>query len=256
MKLPTATTKKKARILIYDLEVSPTLGWTYGLWDTRVIKVEKQPEIMSISWRWYGDKKIHHLSMADENELGIVKTIRELFDEADIVVAHNANKFDNKVATASFLRYDLAPPSPYKTVDTLRVARGIAKLGSNSLNSLGELFGIGSKTKVTHGDLWYDCLRGDKKAWSKMKTYNNQDVELLTKLYDKLRPYINNHPNIANINGDNGCPKCGSHSLERRGVRHTNAGTYQRFRCNDCGGWCSGRTGEKPQKRPELVNYT
>ena len=54
----------KFRILIYDLEVSPTLGWTYGLYKTNVIRVEQNPSIMSISWRWYGEDITRHESLA------------------------------------------------------------------------------------------------------------------------------------------------------------------------------------------------
>ena len=238
------------KILIYDLEVTPTLGWTYGLYKTNVIKVEQNPSIMSISWRWYGENITKHESLATiprkrgtDANLALVKLIHSLFDEADVVVAHNANRFDNKVATASFLRYNLAPPSPYKTIDTLAVARNVARFNSNSLNSLGELFGLGSKTKITHGDLWYDCLTGSGKAWKQLKEYNNQDVDLLYAIYERLRPYINNHPNLGDITQVDGvCPKCGSSNLERRGFSMRRNGKVQRFQCKSCGGWCSEAT--------------
>ena len=238
------------KILIYDLEVTPTLGWTYGLYNTNVIKVEQNPSIMSISWRWYGENITKHESLATiprkrgtDANLALVKLIHSLFDEADVVVAHNANRFDNKVATASFLRYNLAPPSPYKTIDTLAVARNVARFNSNSLNSLGELFGLGSKTKITHGDLWYDCLTGSGKAWKQLKEYNNQDVDLLYAIYERLRPYINNHPNLGDITQVDGvCPKCGSSNLERRGFSMRRNGKVQRFQCKSCGGWCSEAT--------------
>ena len=44
-------------------------------------------------------------------------------DEADIVVAHNAKKFDNRVAAARFMYHGFLPPSPFKTVDTPLAAR-------------------------------------------------------------------------------------------------------------------------------------
>lgn len=247
------------KILIYDLEVSPTLAWTYGLYKTNVIKVEQNPSIMSISWRWYGEDVTHHESLATiprkgrtNANLALVKLIRGLFDEADIVVAHNANRFDNKVAVASFLRYGLTPPSPYKTVDTLAVARSVARFNSNSLNSLGEILGLGSKTQVTHSDLWYKCLAGDKKAWDQMREYNNQDVDLLYAIYERLRPYIKNHPNIGDLAQIDGvCPKCGSDKLERRGFNMRRNGKVQRYQCKSCGGWTNEA---KLNTRGRLVN--
>lgn len=245
------------KILIYDLEVSPMLGWVYQLYDARVLKVEQNASIMSISWRWYGEKETHHANLLnvtrvndDTANLALVKLIRKLFDEADIVVAHNANRFDNKVATASFLRYDLTPPSPYKTVDTLQVARSVAKFASNSLDSLCDLFGIGRKSKVTHADLWYECLNGSVKAWKQMEKYNNQDVDLLYKLYEKLRPYTKNHPNLGDIAQLDGvCPKCLSPNLKKEGTHARRGGRVQSWSCNNCGGWCNEATIKKEGRK-------
>lgn len=243
-----------SKILIYDLEVSPTLGWTYKLWDTRIIKTEQEPFIMSVSWRWYGEKKINHLGGISnaEEEAEMAEKLWELFNEADIVVAHNAFRFDNKVATSCFIRHGLTPPSPYKTVDTLRVARGVGKFNSNSLNDLCALFGIGEKSTITHSDLWYQCLQGEKKAWALMKKYNNQDVELLTQLYEKLIPWVKNHPNMGDIEQLDGvCPKCSSPNLTKEGTHARRNGRVQSYSCNDCGGWCNEAS---LNKKGRLVN--
>lgn len=241
----------KPKILIYDLEVSPTLAWTYGHYKTNVLKVEQSPSIMSISWCWYDDEleeqEVFHENMAmiprkrgTTGPKALTKLIHKLFDDADFVVAHNAYGFDNKVATASFLRYNLAPPSPYKTVDTLRVARSVGRFGNNGLDYLCNLFGIGSKSDIKHSDVWYRCLSNDREAWEQMRIYNNQDVVMLYKLYEKLRPYVKNHPNLGDIGQIDGvCPKCGSAHLEKRGFNVRRSGKVQRYQCKSCGGWCS-----------------
>lgn len=247
-----------AKILIYDIECTPTLGWTYGLWQTNVIKVEKQPILMSFSYMWYNDKDIYNekISQSDLKKWSDKKLaikLRDLFTEADIVIAHNANRFDNKVANAAFLRNNLTPPSPFKTIDTLQVARSVARLGSNSLNSLGELFGLGTKSEVSHGQLWYKCLQGDKESWNLLEVYNNQDVELLCALYEKLLPYIKNHPNLGDIEQIDGvCPKCLSHKLKKEGTHSRRGGRVQSYSCGNCGGWCNAATILKPNGR--LVN--
>ena len=246
---------------MYDLEVSPTLGWTYGLYDTRVIRTQQEPFIMSFSYRWYGERKTHFVrtkvkDMNQVNEDEVARQLRDLFDEADIVVAHNARKFDNKIATAAFVRHGIEPPSPYKTVDTLQVARSVMRVNSNSLDNLGELLKVGRKTSATHADLWYRCLLDEKKAWKDMEKYNNQDVKVLYGIYEKLRPYMTTHPNVAMLNGKvQSCPKCGKTNLQSRGTRITNAAVYQRYQCQDCGGWCSARKQDKVEKT-SYVNYT
>lgn len=247
------------KILIYDLEVSPILAWVYGTYQTNVIKVEQQPSIMSISWRWYGEEKTHHANLANiarkrgtTKNLALVKLIWELFNEADIVIAHNANRFDNKVATASFIRHFLTPPSPYKTVDTLSVARSVAKFTSNSLDNLGDALGLGRKAAINHSSLWYDCLRGDAKAWKLMEVYNNQDVDLLYAIYERLLPYIKNHPNLGDLEQVDGiCPKCASPNVVPYGSSPRRNGRVKAYRCENCGGRCNENTIKKTGR---LVN--
>ncbi len=249
----------KPKILIYDLEVSPTLGWVYGLYDVNVIKIEQQPIIMCFSYRWYGEDKTYNVRMKSwtnlaESEKAVVNKLWEIMDKADIVVAHNANGFDNKVATAAFLRHNFTPPSPYKSIDTLRVARGVAKFNSNSLDSLCDLFGIGRKSDIKHSDLWYDCLHGVCKAWKLMVEYNNQDVDLLYKLYEKLRPYVRNHPNVAAyMRKKFACTYCGSDNLQSRGLKTFGTGTFAFYWCRDCGHNPRNRIADKDIGRPQLI---
>lgn len=238
----------KPKILIYDLEVSPNLGYAYGMWDTRILKIKEYASIMSISWKWLGEDEVHHASLANiprkkgsSSNKALTRLIHQLFDEADVVIAHNAYRFDNPVSNAGFARHGLLPPSPYKTVDTLRVARSQFKFpGGNSLNELGAYLGVGVKSEVTVRDLWYDCLRGDQQAWKLLEEYNNQDVVLLEGVYKKLLPWIKNHPNLGDIlQRDGVCPKCGSARLQRRGFNTRRNGKVQRYQCQNCGGWCS-----------------
>lgn len=240
------------RILFYDLEISPILGWTYEVWDTNVIKVERSSYIMCFSYQWYGQPRVRNVAQVDFEEhykkfpyddSKVVGILWDLMNEADIVVAHNASKFDNRIATARFMNHGLTPPSPYKTVDTLAAARRYFRFASNSLASLCDELEKGSKPTETHGKLWYRCVSGDKEAWRKMKKYNDQDVKLLVKLYDEMKPYISNHPTVA-FDGE-GCPRCGSYNGQYRGYTHTAVSSFRRRQCLDCGAWYRERVAEK-----------
>lgn len=238
--------------LLYDLEITPILGWAYEKWDTNLIRVEEEPYIMSVSWKWLSDKKVSNYCMKDDvDDMHLTRKLRDLLDDADVVVAHNARKFDNRVASARMLMHGLDPPSPYKTVDTLTAARRYFRFPSNSLNDLCAMLGLGEKPKTTHASLWYDCISGDEKAWKKMVKYNNQDVVLLERLYLRLRPYITNHPNVS-VSKEEGCPRCSSLHTEWRGYATTNLSTYHRFVCLDCGSWSRERIAEK--YHPRLVS--
>ena len=242
-----------SRVLLYDLEISPILGWVYDMYEANVLRVERPKHIMSFAYKWLGDEHTSVVSLPDFkrykrdkfSDRDVVKVLRDLIDEADVVVAHNANGFDNKIAMARILSHGLTPPSPFVSVDTLITARRVFKFGANSLQFLCEQLGIGTKTQVKHHDIWHLCLAGDKDAWAAMCEYNKQDVELLEGLYYRLRPYMQNHP-IVSLKG---CPKCGSPNVQFRGTQRTRVATYHRIHCQDCGGWSRERkaTPDRPQ---------
>lgn len=232
------------KILAFDIESTPNLGWGYGKWQVNMLKIEDYSRLLSFSWRWRGEKKRHHLSLRDFNfdEEALALELHRLFDEADAVLAHNAYGFDIKVIKAIWAKYRVAPPSPYKIIDTLRIARSQFKFpGGNSLNELAIYLGLGHKVSMGIRDLWYDCYaNNDPKAWKLLKVYNDKDVDLLLDVYDVMLPYITNHPNLAVMFQARGrCPKCLSDKLEARGYNMRASGKVQRYQCKDCHGWCN-----------------
>jgi exonuclease len=253
--------EQKIKTLFYDLEVSRAIAEGYGnKWEFKLVKLIRPQELMCISYKWLGDKKVTWKSRHDFASMReFIEFIRDLFDEADILVAHNARKFDNRMANRYFIKFDVDPPSPSYTVDTLQVARSNFKFESNSLNDLCEFLDLGQKEHITYADLEHDFMSGNpkRKTLSLMKKYNNMDVELLEKLYFKFLPYINNHPNVARIgNRPDACPKCGGHRLIRKGTRTTSVSRYFRWKCKDCKGWCRDRTafGKDEDIKPRYVN--
>ncbi len=53
------------RMLTFDIESTPNLGWGYGKWQVNMLKIEDYSRLLSFSWRWRGEKKTHHFSLAD-----------------------------------------------------------------------------------------------------------------------------------------------------------------------------------------------
>lgn len=250
-------------ILLYDLEISPALAWVYEMYDANVIRVERPAYIMCFAYKFYGTNRVHAVAQPDfdmyedqpYNDYMVVYKLHQLMDMADIVVAHNANKFDNKIAMSRFLMHGMNPPSPYKTVDTLTAARRLFRMGKNSLDYLCEQLELGHKPDVTHAKLWHGCVEGDEKSWRLMKQYCKHDVELLDGLYKNLLPFISNHPNVAILGGRiDACPKCGGTHMHSRGKAHTNVATYRRWQCQDCGGWHRERIQDRDSGKPTYVN--
>lgn len=243
------------RILCWDIETAPNLGYTWGKWEQNVLAFESEWYLLTIAWKWLGEGRTHVAGLIDykrytkdpEDDYELAKLAWDLFNEADIVVAHNGVAFDTKKAQARMIVHGFDPPSGFKEVDTLRLARKHFNFTSNKLGDLCETLGIGAKVSTGGFELWRSCLRGDLKAWAKMKKYNRQDVIILEQLYLRLRPWSKTHPNLATMSGrHDACPKCGSSTgMKSQGWQYNAVTKYQRFRCRECGGEVRGRQLER-----------
>lgn len=244
-----------AKILFIDIETSPEKVYTWGRWQQNVspIQVLEQSQLLCFSYKWYGEKgKAKNVAMQDYDEGSVVAEAHELLDEADIVVAHNAWGFDVKMLNRFFIQYGLTPPSPYKIIDTLRVAKAEFKFPANSLKSLGQSLSLRQQKLSNDGfGLWTGCMADDPKAWKQMIKYNNMDVDSMIELYDRFKPWIRNHPNLA-MYGEKPllkpvCPKCASNKIQWRGYHSTQTQRYHSFQCNKCGGWGRERLNSTPE---------
>ncbi len=253
-----AQSAAQPKILVCDLETLPNQGYTWGRWDQNVIRFTQESCIATFVCKWLGNPKIISKALPDYpgykpgsyDDKALVQDLWNLFDEADIIVAHNGDSFDIKVATGRFILHGLQPPSPFKTIDTKKMVKEVARYNSNSLDDLCGLLDLGHKIH-TDFDLWEGCINGDPKSWAQMVKYNRMDVLLLEKLYYRLAPFAKTHPNLAFWTRGT-CPKCGGHDVQYRGVARCITRTYQRFQCNQCGSW--GRTAKSDGAEVKTVN--
>lgn len=231
------------KILFLDLETSPITAHTWGLWQQNVSinQIIQSTEVMCFGARWYGQKKVIFKSVHHHGKKAMLEELHALMDEADVVCGWNSASFDHKHIKREFLEAGMPPPSPTKDLDLMRVVKSQFRFPSNKLDYVAQKLGVGAKVKHSGFELWIDCMAGKDKAWKEMKEYQIQDVNLLIDLYEKLRPWIKNHPNqpLHNLK-EEGCVACGSIKLQRRGYETTSAGVYQRLQCTDCSKWMRG----------------
>lgn len=235
---------KKPRILLFDIETAPNLAyvWTKYL-EGSVIEFKEEWHMLSFAWKWLGEQTTHCLTMHNHlTDKHLVKALHSLFCKADVLVGHNGDSFDIKKSHARFLHYGLPPPPPLPSVDTKKVAKRYFNFNSNSLNDLGMSLGLGTKVKHSGFDLWKGCMANKASSFREMSRYNKQDVVLLEKLYNKMLPWMQNHPSVSMFkDGADGCPTCGSKRVISNGFRVTNAKRYRRLQCQDCGNWRKGK---------------
>lgn len=244
------------KILLLDIETFPHLAAVWGMFKENIPLDRLIESGYTACWaaKWLGQKEVFFDSVQRNTPEGMVANIHELLDEADVVVHYNGKKFDIPTLNKEFLSYGLGPPSPYKQVDLLHVARGKFRFASNKLDYVARLLGVGSKVKHRGYELWKLCMDGNKQAWREMEEYNIQDVHILESLYNRLLPWISGHPNASLYNlGEMKCTTCGSTHIQQRGYAHTNTGIYKRYVCLDCGTWNRSRTMEEVDRSGVLV---
>ena len=235
----------KTRILILDIETSPMKAWVWRRWKENIYLDQTIQEWFMLSWsaKWLGEPETFGCVLTPEeirkeDDFRILLELYKALNEADIVVAHNGKHFDIPKINTRFILNNMTPVSPYRQIDTLEVARKQFGFSSNSLDALATFFGFENKDPHDF-KLWKDCLDGDEKALERLLLYNMKDVEILEKIYLKLRPWIKNHPNTNVIEDSDvpSCPVCSATSiaLVRDKSYNTQHYKYPVCRCQSCG---------------------
>lgn len=227
------------RTLLVDIETSPNLAYVFDLWNQNISidKLVETTEMLSFASKWLGDKRVEFRSNFHDGHEVMVERAHALLDEADAVVHYNGKRFDVPHMNREFWVGGLTPPSPYKQIDLYQVVKKNFRFPSNKLAHISTVIGLEGKVQHEGFSLWVRCMAGDEKAWSQMRTYNKRDVTLLEPLYQKLLPWISNHPNLNLYNDTSGCPKCGSDHIQKRGFAYTGISKFQQYQCQACGGW-------------------
>ncbi len=235
--------KSKPKVLLIDIETAPILAYVWGLYkqDININAIKEDWYILCFAYKWLEEDETQALSLLDfdntrESEVNLIYRLKDLLDEADIVVAHNGDGFDIKRINAKFLEYDITQPSPYKTVDTLKVARQKFRITSNKLDYLSKFLHGPGKKGHSGFSLWTGCMDGNPDSWAKMIEYNKKDVDELERVYLRLRGW-GSHPNVAHYYNDDElrCTSCGSTRLYKTKKIYNRVARYVGYKCVDCG---------------------
>ena len=230
------------KILLLDIETAPNVAHVWGLWQQNVglPQIIESGYVMCWAAKWHGDKDTKFASIL-EGEKKMLNGIHKLMNESDAICHYNGARFDIPTLNREFIIHGFLPPSPAKNIDLLKVARNKFKFASNKLDYVARVLGVEQKLKNRGHQLWIDCMAGKKEAWEEMKRYNIQDVNVLEQVYERMLPWIGNHPNVG-VYDDSpaACPNCGGSNFTRRGTAVAQLLKYHRFQCKGCGKWVRG----------------
>ena len=239
--------KPNLKILLLDIETAPMLGYVWALFDQNVALNQLKSDWYILSWsaKWLGDApdqvmyKDQRNAKNIEDDSKILKDIWNLLDECDVVITQNGKKFDIKKLNARFIQHGFKPPSSFRQIDTLVIAKKHFGFTSNKLeymtNKLCKKYKKLSHAKYSGFELWKQCLAGNLDAWNEMKTYNIHDVLSLEELYYVLQPWDNSINFNVYHEGSKPLCNCGCDEFLPKGYKYTNTGKFRRLVCTSCG---------------------
>lgn len=209
--------QQEPRELYIDIETSPNLSLLY---DLRVQSGYVNPEMLLkdwfiISWsaEWMNcyNHKNYSMSVKPQDaknwipswlngteshpDKDILRPLRDLMDEADLVWGHNYKKFDRKKINTRLIVNKIPAPYEYKMIDTLAVAKGVFAFSSNRLDEINKRLGNGDKLDVNLDD-WKNVLRGHAPTLKKVMAYNIGDVKEGIALTKDMRSWVSPFPKL------------------------------------------------------------
>ena len=235
--------KTLPNVVLFDIETAPAETWSFQFWKTNI-----QPDFIKKPWHMLGwsaktlfDSTILSDIVTPEEAIArddkrISESLWNVINSADIVIGHNARKFDIPHANTRFLIHGLPPPAPYRILDTLDVLHKNFAFEHNRLDYVNRILGLKRKLETDHG-LWQECMAGDQTALSQMQEYNKNDVGILEELYVAIRGWVKSHPNMnLYMEGDGrSCANCGCEKLEYVGSYYADTRKFASYRCKECG---------------------
>ena len=243
--------RKPIKRLFYDIETSYNIGkfWRTGYnLNIGSQDIIHERAIICVSYKWKDEDKVHTLRWDKGNDKTLVKEFIKVMNEADELVGHNIERYDNKFMMTRAIKHDILALPKYTNNDTLHIAKRHFTFSDNKLNTIAQFLGLGMKLPHTGLKMWddivlYDILNiGNKKerdaSFDLMTDYCEQDVILTEQVFNKLKLYTEHKTHHGVILGmrKSSCPECGSTNIETVKNVVTKAGTIKwLMKCKDCG---------------------
>lgn len=268
------------KLLIYDIETSLLLAWLFGLGENvirhnQLLEAFEMYDILTISCKWYGEKKIYLFEGPDA-----IEEFDKLARTADVIIGKNNSRFDDKRLNTDRLIKGKKPFTEFKYMseDLESQIRKNFAFPSYSLDALSKFFGFGGKKKMEFDD-WkiiakyklllkfkdklgqnYNVAVGNtftsilfntslqqvikegKLKLKKMGSYNGKDVLDTERLLKKVLPYVNLKHNAATRNEGKGCTTCGSTNIAPTKILFQGKTKYQLFTCLSHNGYAGRAT--------------
>jgi DNA polymerase elongation subunit (family B) len=240
-KLRDIRSHQKIKRLFFDIETSPMIAYTWRVgWkiNLNTDNIIEDWRIICISYKWEGDDKVQTLKW-DKNKCDkkLLTKFIQIANQADEIIAHNGDRFDIKKIRTRCIFHRIPMFPKYRSLDTLKKARGNFSFNSNRLDYIAKFLGVGAKLEHEGFQMWVKCMQGDKQALKDMIKYCEMDIIVLEDVYNELKDYVKHNTHSAVINGGykHECPNCSNEDATLLKNNVTATGTIKRLmECDAC----------------------
>lgn len=187
-----------------------------------------------------------HRDILDDK--GLVRYFaEEVYPNADITIGHYSSRFDIPFINSRLIHHGLPCLPRTHHIDTWRIAKYKLKLDSNRLARLIEFLKVKDSKTAVDPEHWRRAGIGCEKSIKYIVQHCVYDIKTLEQCYTKLlKANLVDEPlhKLFDDNASDGCPKCGSNRVQRRGISVTLTRRYPRYHCQSCGKWSRGNKTE------------
>ena len=224
------------KIMVYDIETSRVTAkvWWTGKQYVGHKQLLEEPKIISISYKWLGEDKIHALTW-DKNHCDkklITKFMAE-YNKADMVIGQNNDRFDNRWINARAMKFGVEFNTFVKSFDIMKQTKRLFRLPSYSMDYITKFLNVENKQTHEGIKMWDMIQDGNKKQQKeylqKMVDYNVGDIVSTEAMYFKLRKYMGHKLHFGVLAGKPkySSPSDGTTDVKLLRVTSTQAGTLQ-----------------------------
>ena len=232
----------KHKRLFYDIETSFCQGHFWRPGHSQNIlphQITDYAKIISIHWKWEGDKKVKHLhwGLDEQCDKKILEKFIPLMDQADEIITHNGKRFDTPWIRTRALFHKIPMRHTYNEVDTYKACKKYLNLPSNSLKEVCKYYGLEAKKDAGGIQTWIDVIyKKSPKALEHLLYYGDGDIDSLEAVFNKLLPYIKPNLHYGKLRGGEKfcCPECGTNEIVKNKTYATAQGTISHYMlCNN-----------------------
>ena len=224
------------RIMVYDIETSRVTAkvWWTGKQYVGHKQLLEEPKVISISWKWLGEDKIHALTWdKDHCDKKMLTKFMKQYNSADMVIGQNNDRFDNRWINARAMKHNIHFNTFVKSFDIMKQTKRLFRLPSYSMDYITKFLNVENKQTHEGIKMWDMIQDGNKKQQKeylkKMVAYNVGDIVSTEAMYVKLRKYMNHKVHFGVLNGQPkySSPSDGTLDVKLLRVSSTPAGTLQ-----------------------------